>query len=140
MLRFLFNEFIKSTQLKFYFMLLFFVVLSTMKGYSAAITTTGSGNWSSTTPNTPWPGGKIPLSTDDINIGNRFALTVDGNGTSNSVSFTAPASGTGIGTLTVKSGFLDGYKGCFISCGRSFNKNLRLNFSPSQKLIFRTHH
>lgn len=137
MLQFLFNEFIKSTQLKFYFMLLFFVVLSTMKGYSAAITTTGSGNWSSTTPNATWTGGKIPLSTDDINIGNGFTLTVDGNGTSNSVSFTAPASGTGTGILTVNSGLsFYGYNGCFISCGRGFNKSLKLNFFTLPQINF----
>lgn len=42
----------------------------------ATITTTGTGNWNSTTPNAPWPSGVIPAATDDIIIGDGFTLTV----------------------------------------------------------------
>src|SRR5882762_62683 len=49
--------------------------------YAATITTTGSGNWSSTVPNAPWPGGTIPAATDNVIIGDGFTLTVDGNRT-----------------------------------------------------------
>jgi|GEM_PF-1324045 len=52
---------------------------------AAIITTGGSGNWSSTVPNAPWPSGTIPASTDDIVIGAGFTLTVDGNRTANSL-------------------------------------------------------
>ena len=91
--------------LKFYSLLMVFFVAGVTNAFSTTITTAGSGNWSSTTPNAPWPGGTIPLATDDIIVGNGFTLTVDGNRTCNSVSFTAPTSGTGTGTLTVNSGF-----------------------------------
>jgi len=64
--------------------LLIFLLL-TVTGNAAIITTTGSGNWSSNTPNAPWPGGIIPNSTDDIVIGDGFTLTVDGNRTANSL-------------------------------------------------------
>lgn len=65
---------------------------------AATITTTGSGNWSSTVPNAPWPGGIIPASTDDVVIGTGFTLTVDGNRTANSMTV-----GNG-STLTVNTG------------------------------------
>ncbi|MFM9840196.1 MAG: T9SS type A sorting domain-containing protein [Cyclobacteriaceae bacterium] len=65
---------------------------------AAVITTTGNGNWSSTVPNAPWPGGTIPATTDDIVIGAGFILTVDGNRTANSL-----AVGNG-STITVNTG------------------------------------
>lgn len=34
----------------------------------AAITTTGAGNWSSTTPDAPWPSGTIPVAADTVTI------------------------------------------------------------------------
>src|SRR5882672_8386331 len=53
--------------------------------YAATITTTGSGNWSSTVPNAPWPGGTIPAVGDNVIIGDGFTLTVDGNRTCNAL-------------------------------------------------------
>ncbi|MDO9152677.1 MAG: hypothetical protein Q7U47_03035, partial [Paludibacter sp.] len=88
------------------FVLVILTTLCSTVAQAATVTTSGSGNWSSTTPNAPWPGGTIPATTDDIVIGNAYTLTVDGNRTCNSISFTAPASGTGSGTLTVNSGVL----------------------------------
>lgn len=44
----------------------------------ATITTGGSGAWSSTTNNAPWPGGTLPTAADDVVINNAaHVLTVD---------------------------------------------------------------
>lgn len=43
----------------------------------AAISTAGSGNWSSTTPNAPWPGGTLPTAADDVTIANTHTVTLD---------------------------------------------------------------
>jgi hypothetical protein len=67
---------------------------------AATITTTGTGNWSSTVAGAPWPGGTIPAATDDIVIGAGFTLTVDGNRTCNSMTI-----GNG-STVSVSSGIL----------------------------------
>lgn len=40
------------------------------------VTTAGSGNWNSTTNNAPWPGGVIPLSTDNVIIATGNTVTV----------------------------------------------------------------
>jgi hypothetical protein len=97
---------VKSWLLKVNFkpLLLIILIASTNSVFAGTITTSGSGDWSSTTPNAPWPNGVIPVSTDDVIIGNGFTLTVDVNKTCNAISFTAPSSGTGTGTLTVNSG------------------------------------
>jgi hypothetical protein len=44
---------------------------------AATVTTTGSGNWDSTTPNAPWPGGTPPQPTDDAVISSGNTVTVD---------------------------------------------------------------
>jgi len=44
---------------------------------AADITVTGSGNWSSTIPDAPWPGGVIPGTNDSIDVESPFAITVD---------------------------------------------------------------
>lgn len=44
---------------------------------SADITTAGSGNWSSTTPNAPWPGGLLPGPTDNVIIRSVDTVTID---------------------------------------------------------------
>ena len=64
-----------------------FTGLAGVQGFAATITTTGTGNWSSVTPNAPWPGGTIPAAGDNIIIGVGFTLTVDGNRTCNSIGF-----------------------------------------------------
>jgi hypothetical protein len=43
---------------------------------AATITAAGSGQWDSTTPNAPWPGGTPPTSSDDVVIGAGFTVTV----------------------------------------------------------------
>src|SRR5262245_20313568 len=45
---------------------------------AADITATGSGNWSSTTPDAPWPGGVMPSTNDSVDIEAPFHVTVDG--------------------------------------------------------------
>ena len=46
-------------------------------GRAADITATGSGNWSSTVPDAPWPGGVVPGTNDDADIEAPFNVTVD---------------------------------------------------------------
>ena len=55
------------------------------------ITTTGSGNWNSTTPNAPWPGGIVPTTSNTIIIANGHTVTL-----------TSPINQ--IGVITVNSG------------------------------------
>lgn len=43
----------------------------------AAITTAGSGNWTSTTPNAPWPGGTVPTSADTVTIAKNHTVTLN---------------------------------------------------------------
>jgi hypothetical protein len=45
----------------------------------AAITSTGSGNWSSTTPDAPWPSGTVPVEGDTVTIAAAHTVTVDQN-------------------------------------------------------------
>ncbi|MBI1224065.1 MAG: T9SS type A sorting domain-containing protein [Bacteroidetes bacterium] len=80
-------------------LILGFISIHSNNILAATKTTAASGNWSSTTT---W-GGTLPVAGDDIIVGNGHTLTVDGNYTCNSLSFTAPTSGTGAGTLTVNS-------------------------------------
>jgi len=48
---------------------------STIK--AADITATGSGNWSSTAPDAPWPGGVVPGPNDDVDVEAPYNVTVD---------------------------------------------------------------
>ena len=41
------------------------------------IVATGSGNWTSTVPDAPWPGGIVPGTNDDADIEAPFSVTVD---------------------------------------------------------------
>lgn len=43
----------------------------------AAITSAGSGTWSSSTPNAPWPSGTIPTAGDTVIIANTHTVTLD---------------------------------------------------------------
>src|ERR1700730_1989775 len=46
---------------------------------AATVVAAGSGNWSSTTPNAPWPGGIVPASTDNVTVNTPNNVTVDTN-------------------------------------------------------------
>lgn len=63
----------------------------------ATITTGGSGNWSSTTNNAPWPGGTLPASTDDVVIANGHTVTLD---TTTAVALTVTVNGGGVLTCS----------------------------------------
>src|SRR5437016_5989610 len=91
-----------------------FIVLTALcviPGRAATISATGSGNWDSTTPNAPWPGGAVPAATDNVIIGAGFTvtvaspasvnnLTVNGTGVcQNNSSLTASGNISGSGTL-----------------------------------------
>lgn len=65
-------------------------------GYPADITSSGNGNWSSTTPDAPWPSGTVPGNGDNVTINHAVVWDIA----------TIPASGalgtlTGTGTLTL---------------------------------------
>jgi hypothetical protein len=55
----------------------------------ATITTTGSGNWSSTTPNAPWPSGIVPVLGDKVTIATGHTVTVEGTYTTGDDTTTA---------------------------------------------------
>ncbi len=65
---------------------------------AATITTGGSGNWTSTTNNAPWPGGIVPATGDSIIIGSGHTLTVNTAATCLAIFFAVNTSAT---TLTI---------------------------------------
>lgn len=70
----------------------------------AAITTAGSGNWSSTTPNAPWPGGTVPTSADDVTIAKNHTVTLDTLlAVANSVTLAVGTTGADVGGKLVAS-------------------------------------
>jgi len=77
--------------------LTFLTVLSALVfspvGNAATITAAGSGNWTSTTPNAPWPGGVAPLPTDNVTVNTPNNVTVNTNVTIDYI--------TGSGTVTM---------------------------------------
>jgi hypothetical protein len=48
---------------------------------AADITATGSGNWSSTVPDAPWPSGTVPGTNDSVDVEAPYNVTVDSNAT-----------------------------------------------------------
>jgi hypothetical protein len=47
---------------------------------TGAIVAAGNGNWSSHTPNSPWPGGVVPTASDAVVIPNGRTVTIDAQG------------------------------------------------------------
>ncbi|MDQ6813330.1 MAG: hypothetical protein M3040_06330, partial [Bacteroidota bacterium] len=93
-----------NTYKKQAFVLIFFAFIFIGKTFAATVTTQGSGNWSSTVPGLPWPGGVIPAAGSDIVIADGTTLTVDGNRSCNSIGF-ADQGPSANGTLSVNAGF-----------------------------------
>ncbi len=56
-------------------------VLLIFSANAQTITTAGSGNWGSTTPNAPWPGGIVPTSVNDVIIADGHTVTLTGANT-----------------------------------------------------------
>jgi hypothetical protein len=85
---------------------------------AGAITSAGSGNWSSTVPGAPWPGGIVPSASDAVTVADGHTVTVDatanclsltvGQGTSGALRFetTTARSLTVVGGVTVSAGAL----------------------------------
>ena len=48
-----------------------------LPSWAADITATGSGNWSSTVPDAPWPDGIVPGTNDSIDVESPFVISVD---------------------------------------------------------------
>src|SRR6267378_3149102 len=91
------------------------VLFLAANGHTATITASGSGNWSSTTPNAPWPGGVVPLATDNVTVNTPNNVTVDttvtvdyiaGSGTvtmaaNATLNVTGTTGGTGVSVATL---------------------------------------
>lgn len=63
----------------------------------AVITTGGSGDWNSATPNAPWPGGTKPTTSDTVVIASGHTVTVS---TNEDTWGTSPASASAAATVT----------------------------------------
>lgn len=50
-------------------------------GRAAEVSPTGNGNWSSTVPDAPWPGGVLPATNDGVYFSSPYTITVDSNAT-----------------------------------------------------------
>jgi hypothetical protein len=85
-------------------------------GSTGTIITTGSGNWSSTVADAPWPGGIIPSLSDNVVIADGHSVTIDvaavcanltvGQGTSGQLQFEATTARTlsVTGDVTIRPG------------------------------------
>ncbi len=57
------------------------ILLLALTVRAADITATGSGNWSSTVADAPWPGGIVPGTNDSVDVEAPFNITVDSTAT-----------------------------------------------------------
>ncbi len=85
------------------FLALIFTLFSATPSSAATITSAGDGNWNSTTPNAPWPGGTVPSATDDVVILPTHDITVTANASINSITLGSNNTAT-TRILTVNSG------------------------------------
>jgi hypothetical protein len=91
---------------------LFFVSLAS----ATTITTTGSGNWNSTIPNAPWPGGIVPLATDNVIISSGRTVTLITNSTITNLTLSATTS-----KLVINNGQILTVSGVFLNSGTTTN-------------------
>lgn len=68
---------------------------------AADIAATGSGNWSSTVPDAPWPGGIVPSTNDSVEVDSPYTVLVDTNVT---VAYIYSVFGDTAGTVTLAPG------------------------------------
>src|SRR5439155_603678 len=78
------------------------LLLGASTGLATTVTTTGSGNWDSTTVDKPWPNGTVPTSGQDVIIRAGDNVTNTANSTINSITFNNASASTA--TLRVNSG------------------------------------
>ena len=100
--------------------LLFLFLFSFSSCVFAQITTLGGGNWSSTIPGSPWPGGTIPPAGSQVIIASGHTVTLDVN-TASLQSLTINAGGqltttsnftvTATGSITVNGTYQNGSMG-----------------------------
>lgn len=114
-----------------------------------SITSTGSGDWSSTTPDAPWPDGIVPTSTDNVTIADGSTVTIDAAASCNSLAVGQGASGilqfnsTSAVTITVTNDVTIAANGTFksndagtvithsLSLGGNLTNNGTLDFSTN---------
>ncbi len=77
-----------------------FILGSASSSFAETVTSTGDGNWNSTTPDAPWPGGLIPSWGDDVIIAPGHDITVTTHTVINSITFSIGATRT----FTISSG------------------------------------
>jgi hypothetical protein len=83
---------------------------------ATTITTAGSGNWNSTTPNAPWPGGTVPLVTDNVIIAAGNTVTVTAAASITNLTLNATTS-----KLIINSGQTITVSGTFSNSGTTTN-------------------
>ena len=59
------------------FLILFMAINLTTIAQAADITSTGNGDWSSTTPDEPWPNGGVPEAGDNVTIASPYWVDLD---------------------------------------------------------------
>ncbi|GEM_PF-3420216 len=110
---------------------------------TGSITSTGSGNWSSTTPDAPWPSGIVPTSSDAVTIADGSTVTIDaaaacasltvGQGTSGILQFeeTTARTLTVVNDVTIRQGgiFSTSSSGSVVTHSLSVGGNLINNGS-----------
>jgi len=99
-----------------YNLLIISLLIISGKVNGATITTSGSGNWNSTTINAPWPGGVVPSAGDNVIIAAGHTVTVSSNTSITDLNLNSPTS-----TLIINSGQTITVSGLFLNSGTTVN-------------------
>jgi hypothetical protein len=110
------------------------VFLCAISGNAATITATGSGGWYSTAPDSPWPGGVVPATTDDAII--TSGVQVSSAVTINNLTINGGGTFFNSGVLTVSGGLTLGgtvhvQEGAAINIAGNLNIANGTQFDPS---------